>query len=182
MEINEIVIDGATLWVPSPWVTLNVIHYAGRLSRYRVWQTLSMKPICSGPFDFAHAYDADENKTWASVFSLTPEIWALLPLPDPKIRVVTSPKAMAHQHLPKQNIPFALAAYRWQGEVELCAYRLGLLQYAERGQGGDAGVGALWSRVVQALPVYAVAPLYTREASLKALFQTYHGACHEFTA
>lgn len=176
MKINGLVVKGDTLWLPSPAVQTHVLRYPRRLSAYQVWRKLCAEAVCEGHFDFKHAYDKDEGQTWVSVVGMPSEGWAMLPLPDPAIRVVTTPKAIADRYLPKRHPAFGLVTYRWEGEVELCALRQGLLQYAERGQGGDSGVGALWSRVVQAMPVYAAAPLYAEDVSLRALFQPYHGA------
>lgn len=178
MKINEIVVDGAAVWVPSNWVEVRVIQIPGRLHRYRVWQAIAAQAPLTGSFDFDHIYDQAEDKTWVSILYLPQEKCDALPLPRAQMRLLTAPKAAAGQFLPRQGAPFMLLAYRWQGEIELCAYRMGLLQHAERGTGGDAGMSALWSRVVQAMPVLAASPLYSMDASLTQQFCGHHAICH----
>lgn len=162
------------IWVPSDWINLTVLQWPGQTHRYRTWQRICQQNLCPGRFNFEQAYDPSEQKTWVSVLQLQEDKWALIPTPLPQIKLLTAPKAMGHAFLPRHKAPFTLLAYRWQGEIELCAYRLGILQYAQRGR----EVSAVWSRVIQTSPVLAAAPLYSMDASLTRLFEAHHSVCH----
>lgn len=179
MIINDVIVDGSTLWVPSAWVGLRVLDWPLRLNRYRVWKAISAEPNIDPRFDFAHAFDAHGQRTWASVMYLLPEKWAELPLPMTNIHRLTTPKAEVGQWLPRQRTLFSLVAYRWQGEIELCAYRMGLLHYAARGRGGEEAVGPLWSRAIQTMPVLAVSVLYSMDSALTQLFEVHHDLCQD---
>ncbi|MFI4955650.1 MAG: hypothetical protein ACHQAX_00380 [Gammaproteobacteria bacterium] len=167
------------VWVPSDWVDVTVLHWPGKTHRYRVWQRICENfidagGICPGPFNFEQVFDPSEQKTWVSVLQLQQDKWAFIPTQREQVQLLTAPKAMANQFLPRHKAPFTLLAYRWMGQIELCAYRLGVLQYAQRGR----EVTAVWSRVIQAMPVLAAAPLYSMEEPLTRLFEAHHSVCH----
>ncbi len=190
MKINEIVLApwgwvgtapvstaSIRLWLPSDAVRVVSFSWPGRLHRYRVWQRVRAEPCCQGMFNFEQHFDVSQQKTHVSVMHIDGYPWMGLPFSADQIDHVTAPNIMVNRFLPKQTMPFSLLAYRWLGRLELCAYQYGLLRHADSGLATPASARALWSRVVQTMPVLAAAPLYSLEGSVTALFQPHHGQC-----